>query len=251
MNNDKSTEMWDKKLGRFYAVGVGPGDPELITLKAHRILTESPVICVPKRGYSADGYAYNIIKGFLNPDGQEILELIFPMSKDISRLIPYWEGNIAQIMERIEDGKDCAFITEGDPLLYSTFINLLNILRDRHPDVPIEVIPGVSSIGAAAATALVPLANGDDRLAIIPATYEPERLREVLIEFDTIALMKVNSVFDTVVDVLEDMGLLDKAVFVKKATSPTEEQIVRDLRSLKGTKIEYMSIVLVAKGKGE
>lgn len=241
----------NRGLGRFYGLGVGPGDPELLTLKAHRILTHAPVICAPKRGYSADGYAYKIIKEFIDPDRQELLELIFPMSKDISRLIPYWEDNLRQIMERINSGKDCAFITEGDPLLYSTFINVLNMLQERHPEVPVQVVPGVSSISAAAASALVPLANGDDRVAIIPATYEPERLKEVLTEFDTIALMKVNSVFDTVLDVLEELRLIDKAVFVKKATAPGEEEIVRDVRTLRGTKIEYMSILLVAKGKGE
>src|SRR5436190_23575684 len=109
-------------LGHFYGVGVGPGDPELLTLKAHRILTTAAVVCAPKRNYSADGYAYGIIKGFINTEKQELLELIFPMSKDRARLIPYWEENIEQIMVRIREGKDCAFITEGDPFLYSTFI---------------------------------------------------------------------------------------------------------------------------------
>ncbi len=232
-------------LGCFYGVGVGPGDPELLTLKAHRVLTTAPVVCIPKRGYSADGYAYGIVRDVLDPRKQELLELIFPMRKDQSQLIPYWEENMVAIMERIRAGKDCAFITEGDPFLYSTFIYMHDMMQKRYPDVRVEVIPGVTSISAASCRT-IPMANGDERLAIIPATYEVEKLRQVLRDFDAVALMKVNSVFDQVLEVLEEEGLVDKAVFVKKVGAPDEE-VVWDIRTLKGLKIEYLSIVLVHK----
>lgn len=236
------------KPGRFYGVGVGPGDPELLTLKAHRILTTAAVVCAPKRNYSADGYAYNIIKGFVDPTKQELLELVFPMSKDRARLIPFWEENIAQIMERIREGKDCAFITEGDPFLYSTFIYMWEMMRERHPEVPVEVVPGVTSINACSCIADYPLANGDERIAVIPATYEVEKLRQVLREFDSVVLMKVNSVFEQVLHVLEEEGLVDAAVYVKKAGAP-EQEIVRDIRTLSGRKLEYLSLIMVHKGE--
>lgn len=237
------------KLGTFWGVGVGPGDPELLTLKAHRVLTESPVICIPKQGFSADGYAYGIVKGFLNPARQELLELIFPMTKDIQRLRPYWDRNVGAITERLEAGKDCAFITEGDPLLYSTFTPMYQLLRARHPGVPIRVVPGITSISGVTAQALVPLAHGNERLAVIPATYGDKRLRQVLQEFDSIALMKINSVFDQVLDLLEELDLVSCSVYVKKATA-SEEEMVHDIRSLRGKKLEYLSLLLVRKPLG-
>lgn len=238
--------MTASRPGTFWGIGVGPGDPELLTLKAHRVLTHSPVICVPKQGFSVDGFAYGIVKGFLDPIQQELLELIFPMTKDIERLRPFWDRNVRAIMERLEAGKDCAFITEGDPLLYSTFTPVFQLLRARHPEVPIRVVPGVSSLSAVAARAMVPLAHGNERLAVIPATYGDKRLRDALEQFDSIALLKINSVFDQVLDLLEELNLVDSAVFVKKA-SAQEEEIVWDVRSLRGKKLEYLSLLLVKK----
>ena len=234
------------QLGTFWGVGVGPGDPELITLKAHRILTQSPVVCIPKQGFSADGYSYNIVKGFLDASKQELVELIFPMTKDIEKLRPYWDENLSAIMKRIEAGKDCAFITEGDPLLYSTFTNIYQLLSRRHPEVPVRVVPGVTSISGVSAQAMVPLAHGNERIAIIPATYGDPRLRQVLEEFDSIVLMKVNSVFDQALDLLEELGLVDCAIYIKKATAG-EEEVVRDIRTLRGKKLEYLSMLLVKK----
>lgn len=234
------------QLGTFWGVGVGPGDPELLTLKAHRILTQSPVVCIPKQGFSADGYSYNIVKGFLDASKQELVELIFPMTKDIEKLRPYWDENLSAIMERIEAGKDCAFITEGDPLLYSTFTNIYQLLLRRYPEVPVRVVPGVTSISGVSAQAMVPLAHGNERIAIIPATYGDPRLRQVLEDFDAIVLMKVNSVFDQALDLLEELGLVDCAVYIKKATA-AEEEVVRDIRSLRGKKLEYLSMLLVKK----
>jgi precorrin-2/cobalt-factor-2 C20-methyltransferase len=234
------------QLGTFWGVGVGPGDPELLTLKAHRILTQSPVVCIPKQGFSTDGYSYNIVKGFLDGTKQELVELIFPMTKDIEKLRPYWDENLSAIMQRISTGKDCAFITEGDPLLYSTFTNIYQLLSHRHPEVPVRVVPGVTSISGVSAQAMVPLAHGNERIAIIPATYGDPRLRQVLEEFDSIALMKVNSVFDQALDLLEELGLVDCAVYIKKATAG-EEEVIRDIRSLRGKKLEYLSMLLVKK----
>src|SRR5207244_2875860 len=111
----------------------------------------------------------------------------------------------------------------GDPLLYSTFSNIYQLLHRRHPEVPVQVVPGVTSISAVSAQALVVQAHGNERIAIIPATYGDPRLRQVLEEFDSIALMKVNSVFDQVLDLLEELSLVEHTVYVKKATAKEEE----------------------------
>lgn len=235
------------KLGTLYGIGVGPGDPELLTLKAHRLLTGAPVVCLPKRSLADDGYAAAIVKGFLRPDQQEVLSLEFPMIRDWERLRPYWDKNVAQIFERISQGKDCVFITEGDPFMYSTFIYMHDYMRQLHPAVQVEVVPGVTSFLAAAAVTHTPVANKLERIAIIPDVTDAADARRVLEQFDTVVFMKVNSVFDFVLQALEETGLTDKAVFVKKVSAPGLEEVVRDVRTLQGKKLEYLSLLLVRK----
>ncbi|MCL0103402.1 precorrin-2 C(20)-methyltransferase [Dehalococcoidia bacterium] len=108
----------------------------------------------------------------------------------------------------------------------------------------IEVVPGISSINAASARALLPLATGSERVATIPATYEDEALRETLQTFDTVVLLKVNAVFDRILDVLEEMNLVDKCIYIKRCTTEDEE-IVRDIRRLRGKTLDYLSLVIV------
>lgn len=239
-------QLCDVKLGRFYGLGVGPGDPELLTLKAHRLLTQAAVVCVPSRGTSYDSYGFSIVKQYVDPDRQEILKLTFPMKKDRNLLIPFWDAAVAEVMQRLRQGKDAVFITEGDPFLYSTFIYMHDTFRQRHPEVQVEVVPGVTSVSAVCARVGLPLADRDDRIAILPATYEGENLRQVLETFEAVALMKVNSVFDRVLDLLEEMGLVGHAVWVKRCGTPDEE-IERDVRKLRGKRLDYMSMVVVRK----
>ncbi len=241
--------MTARQLGTLYGVGVGPGDPELVTLKALKLLRRVPVICVPKRGISADSYALGIVGHLLDRDRQEVLELVFPMTKDRARLEAAWKEAARQVSVRLVRGLDCAFITEGDPTVYSTFMHLMGTVRQSLPHVVVEVVPGVSSVTAVAARVGWSLAEGDERIAIIPATYEDQLLRESLERFDTVVLMKVNSAWDRLAPLLEELDLLDRAVYVARASSPQEE-VVWDVRSLAGRKLDYLSIVLVCKRGG-
>jgi precorrin-2/cobalt-factor-2 C20-methyltransferase len=240
----------EMRRGRLYGVGVGPGDPELITLKVHRLLTTSPVICVPKRNLKDDGYAGSIVKQFLQPEAQEILSLEFPMTRDWERLKPYWDQNTAEVWARLERGLDCVFITEGDPFMYSTFIYIYEYMRQQHPEVEIEVVPGISSFLAAAARVGMPLANKYERIAIIPDVADEADARRVLEQFDTVVFLKVNSVFEVVYAALESLDLVDRARFVKKVTAPGLEEVVADIRTLRGQKLEYLSLLLVRKSHG-
>jgi precorrin-2/cobalt-factor-2 C20-methyltransferase len=232
------------KAGRLYGIGVGPGDPELLTIKAQRILTEAPVICVPVKAPGEPSFAQSIVRGVINPDRQEILELVFPMLKNAGALEPYWRLGADLIWERLSSGLDCAFISEGDPFIYSTFIDIYNLLAASHPGLEIEVVPGISSFNAAAARSLTPLVDGDERLALLPATFEGDRLREVLRTFDTVALFKVHSVFDHLLEVLEEEGLTENAVCVMRCGG-RDEVIERDIRRLKDQKLNYFSLIIV------
>jgi precorrin-2/cobalt-factor-2 C20-methyltransferase len=242
--------MRETPVGTLYGVGVGPGDPELMTLKALRVLQRVPVVCVPKRGLASDSYSLSIVAGILDLDRQEVLELIFPMTKDRTRLEAAWKTAGAQVAEKLSNGLDCAFITEGDPTLYSTFVHLMRAVRHELPQLTVEVIPGVSSISGVAARVEWSLGYGDERIAIVPATYENELLRETLERFDTVVLMKVNSVVERIIPILHELDLLDKSVYVSRATS-SQEEVVWDLRRLVGRKLDYLSTVLVCKKGGD
>ena len=230
--------------GILYGVGVGPGDPELLTLKAVRALKAADVIAAPKSKEESDSIALSIVKGAVNMASKETLELMFPMTKDTTVLRKAREDAATAIADRLKAGKNVACITLGDSMFYSTFSYLIPLVKERLPGVTIEVVPGISSVMASAAAAVIPLTEADERLAVIPATYENEKLREILKDFDTIVLMKVNRVFDKVLGLLDELGLREHAVFIERCGGENQ-RIIRGLDSLKGGKLDYLSMVIV------
>ncbi|MCL4367581.1 MAG: precorrin-2 C(20)-methyltransferase, partial [Actinobacteria bacterium] len=158
----------------------------------------------------------------------------------------HWAAALEQVLTPLRQGRDVAFVTEGDPFIYSTFMHLYCLVVESHPEIPVKVIPGVSSINASAAAAGLPLVDGAERLAVLPATYEGDQLAEVLRLFDTVVLLKVNRVFDRVLGVLESLGLAEGAVYVKRCGSE-EQEVVRDVRTLRGKELDYLSLLIVRK----
>jgi precorrin-2/cobalt-factor-2 C20-methyltransferase len=233
-----------KGIGRLYGIGVGPGDPELITLRAYRILSEVPVIFVPQKNEGSESFALTIIAGLVENSAERVIRLTFPMVRDESRLTHSWQKAAEIIWRHLERGEDCALVNVGDPMLYGTFIHVLEALKENHPEVSVEVIPGVSSINAAAARAVTPLAIGDERIAIISGHDNDEAIREALQSFNTVVFMKPNAMFDRLLGTLEEMNLLEKCVYVSRSTTKDEE-IIRDIRKLKGEKLDYFSLLIV------
>lgn len=233
--------------GTFYGIGVGPGDPDLLTIKAARVLNNTPVIFVPKSAEEAGSLALSIIEKHVDLDGHEIVELLMPMTKDQDILRQARAAAAETILTHLRQGRDCAFITIGDPLFYSTFSYLMALVEEREPKVWIEVIPGISSVMASAAATRIPLTEADERLAVIPATYGTEQIRKALEQFETVVLMKVNRVFDQVHDLLAEMGLLEKAHLISRC-GHEQQMCSKDLGGLKGTKIDYMSMIIVKGG---
>jgi precorrin-2/cobalt-factor-2 C20-methyltransferase len=250
--------------GTLYGIGLGPGDPELLIRKAYRILSTVPVIFYPSCGGKAEGFALDILqRAFADekaPEGmgaggtpgptraRPVLERCRPLSTTMPRgggiERPHWEQAAETVAEVLQRGLDAAFITEGDPSLYSTFVYLQTALAARLPGVTVEIVPGVSSVTAAAARAAFPLALADERLAILPATYDPQFLEQALEGFDTVVLLKVNRVIDQLLPILEARGLLDRAVLVERCGTP-RERVVRDVKSLRGQRLDYFSLLLV------
>jgi len=229
--------------GTLYGVGLGPGDPELITVKAARVIGAVGVLAVPVKAKGAGSFARGIVAGHLRPD-HTVLELVFPMRSDPEFLKPYWERAADELAAHLRAGRDAAFLCEGDPFTYGTFVHVFTHLTRAHPDLAVEVVPGVSAYHAAAAATRVPLAAGDERVAVLPATYGVDVVAEVLARFDTVVLLKVKPVMDALIDLLEREGLLAHAVFVNQVGTAAEE-IVRDVTTLRGRKLEYLSLVIV------
>ena len=230
----------------IYAVGVGPGDPELITRKAERILRSVDVVCAPTGQAEAASFALSIVEPYLDRSRQRIVEQVFPMKKEEADLLPFWREAAATVAAHARAGRSVAFITIGDPFLYSTFLYIYRILKEDYPDVPLEIVPGISSVFAAAAASGVPLGMASDRIAILPATYEADHLRQVLHDFDTVVLMKVHRRFDAILALLTELGLQDNAVYVRRVSSDQEE-IVTNLTSLSGKALDYMSLLIIQK----
>lgn len=232
-------------LGTLYGLGVGPGDPELITVKAFRRLKESPVIAYPKKQRGSKSYAHKIIDVYFQPDEKEMLGLVFPMTKDPEILDRKWSETVELVWEKVQEGKDVAFVTEGDPLLYSTFIHMMRLMQEQHPEVPIEVVPGISSFNGAASRLGIALADGDDHIAIVPARDDYETMKKVIQENDCVIFIKVAKVIDVMLHVLRDLDLLHNASVVTKVTS--DEEIIWNAAELDGAELEYLTLMVVRK----
>jgi precorrin-2/cobalt-factor-2 C20-methyltransferase len=238
------------KQGKLYVIGVGPGDPELLTIKGVRILNSVDCICVPKGREEGSSLALSIVKKIVDLGDKEIIEAHFPMRKtreasDSGELDAKWDETAGTVSDRLEKGSRIAFITIGDPTIYSTFFYLYDRLLQRNPDLDIEIVPGVSSINASACSAKISLGLADEKIAVLPATYASD-LGEIFEKFDTVVLMKVHRVFRKVVGILDEMHLTPRAVYVSGAGTEGEK-IFRDLKAVKEEDMNYFSLVIVKK----
>lgn len=233
--------------GTLYGVGVGPGAPDLLTRRAVKILRRADVIVLPRSSHYGASTAWKIVRSVVRKiSKQEHLFLTFPMSRDPAKHRSAWEKAFARIGPLLERGLSVAFATEGDPSLYSTFIYLQREAPRRWPGIRVEIVPGVSSIAAVPAVTGISLADGLERIAIIPAGYGVDDLADILNRFDTTVLMKIGSEIPNVIAALELAGLTDKAVYVSHATM-AQQRIVNDVRQLQAKRGDCFAMIVVAR----
>jgi precorrin-2/cobalt-factor-2 C20-methyltransferase len=234
-------------LGTLFGVGVGPGAPDLLTLRAVSVLESADVLALPRSSDYGASVAWEIASGKIRARAdQERLNLTFPMSKDPSVVRPHVERAVTAIGERLCAGRSVAFLTEGDPSLFSTFGYVRDEARAQWPELNVEVVPGVTSITAVAAARGVPLADGMERVAIVPATYGVPDLVDLFERFDTVVLMKLGDVMPEILAALEKTKLTDRAFFVSKATM-AEQRLEADVRKVRGERGGCFSMLVVKK----
>lgn len=230
--------------GKLYGVSVGPGDPGMITRRAWELLQSGAHWTYPIRNEKSDSYALDVVRRSELPLPDKRTALIFPMTHDKEKLSSYWLRAAEQVLSILRSGEDVLFLVVGDASTYATFSHLARTVTSIDDTIEIETIAGVSSFNAAAADLQMPLADTDDTLAIVPAAYGVEMLDRLLADFDTLVLLKVNSILDQIIDQLEAHGILEESAFIERAGMP-EERIVRDVASLRGEKVNYLSLLLV------
>ncbi len=228
--------------GKFYGIGVGPGDADLLTVRAARILKAVDVICLPRSSTEQNSIALTVARPYI--ETAELIEILAPMTHDEATLKASWQKGAQAIVSQLRQAKDVAFITIGDAMLYSTYPYLMKEVYRLMPEVAVISVPGITSYSAAAACLNLPLAAGAEKLAVIPALDDPKELKTILALFPNVILMKVAGKITQYIDVLEEAGLLDKAVYISKLGYP-DQFITYDLCSLKNRKLDYLSLIIV------
>ena len=231
--------------GIFYGVGVGPGDPELLTLKAINAIKTADVIIAPRTEKKDESTAMSIARPYIQ-EASEILELVFPMNYNVQALSDAWVNNKKTILALLDAGKKVVFLTLGDPMLYSTYMYVQRLLEDSGHEI--INIPGVNSFSAIGNRLGVALAEGGDILSIVPATIDNERLERVLAVSDNVVLMKVYKNFNEIVEKLHKHGMVENAVMVSKCGLEGEE-IIHDLVASGSKKVNYLSTILTKRSK--
>lgn len=237
------------RTGILYGIGVGPGDPELLTLKGLRLLKSAPVVAYPAGVGGKPGMAQQIVAEWLRPE-QIQLALKFPYVRDIEILTQAWRESAEQVWQYLQKGQDVAFVCEGDVSFYSTFTYLAQALQQLHPEVPVRLVPGICSPLAAAAALGQPLTLGSQRLAVLPALYAVEELEAALDWADVVVLMKVSSVYERVWELLHRRGLLGRTCVVERATLP-DQAIYTDLLDRPHLQLPYFSVIIVQAPKSQ
>ncbi len=236
---------------KLFCIGCGPGDPELLTVRAADLIKSADVIFAPTAKEGKPSIALSVVEKYIDKLAKTV-NLVFPMIKDRESLRDYWKRNADEIASAVRSGKKVIYLTVGDPALYSTWIYIQRELKMTHKDVEIEIVPGVTSMFAIAARAGMSLAEGDETLAIVPACYDLEKIKRTATACDTVIFLKDGRYFDRVIDILEEAGFPDSATIAIAQNVSDKGEIleirkISELRGKKGPTEKYFSIMVAKK----
>ncbi len=236
--------------GRLYGIGLGPGDPDLVTVKAARLIGETPVIAYfAKAGRRGNGR--EIADKWIGKEAVE-LPLHYPMTTETAFSDPiytealraFYEELVERVAEHLNAGRDVAILSEGDALFYGSFMHLYIRLKPRFP---VEIVPGVTGMAGCWSAAGEPMTWGDDVMTVLPGTLPQEQLTQKLRETDAAVIMKIGRNFPKIRTALREAGLYDRAIYVERGTMAGEQ--VMALRDKRDETAPYFAIILVS-GRG-
>ena len=236
--------------GKLYGVGVGPGDPELMTLRAARILSRAPVVAYfHKRG--RQGHAHAIAHQHFAAGAKE-LSLEYPLTTEVpfeddaytSAMTSFYDVSSVRISDCLCDGRDVALLCEGDPFFYGSFMHVYHRLNGAHP---VEVVPGITGMSACWTRAGTPITYGDDVLQVLPGTLSHEALVSRMRVADALVIMKLGSNFAKVRGALSEAGLAGRAIYVERGSMPDE--VILPLKDKIDDTAPYFAMILVP-GRG-
>lgn len=234
--------------GTFYGIGVGPGDPELITVRGANLLSSCRCVVVPKSRMKKESLALKIAQRYIADDA-EIIEQVYPMTSDDALLKEEWNKAAKEVLALLRKPQDVCFLTLGDPLFYSTHIYLLRELKKLAPNLKTVTVPGIMAMNAAAAVTDFPLGEAKKTVTVVPTADDLAATRRAIEAGGNVVLMKVGGRLQAILMLLEELNVIDKAVFVAKA-GQEGEVIETDLRNLRDAnpKTGYLSIILIDAG---
>ncbi len=211
-------------------IGVGPGDPELLTVKAVKAIHNADIIMCPASNEDRLSIALSVVSSIIDKSkNQKIIKLIFPMTKDKDVLEQTWKRNAKIMAETVLSGKNVVYLTVGDPFLYSTWIYMHKDLKENYPDMNISVIPGIVSIFTFASKVGVSVAEGAEKVAIIPSCYDLSSVKEIAKHSESMIFLKDGRYFDQVIKVLKESGFPDDSIFAIGQDLGTENEIIRKM----------------------
>jgi len=217
-------------MPELICVGCGPGDPELLTVKAVNAIKNADVIMCPTSKEGKPSMALSVVSSLIDQQKKpEIVNLVFPMTKDSDILKNTWEKNSQIIAESSLSNKKVVYLTVGDPYLYSTWIYLNRELSVKHPEIKITVIPGIVSMFTFASKVGISLAEGAEKMAVIPSCYDLTKVKEIAKNCDTMIFLKDGRYFDQVIDLIREAGFSADSICAIGQDLGTDHEIVRKL----------------------
>lgn len=231
-------------------VGLGPGDPELVTVKGKRAIEEADVVFAPSSRIDRESRALRVAWPWLDPQRQQVVQLTLPMVRDDTQVATTYRAVAEEIAASLAPHQRGVYLLLGDPLLYGTFTYIWGELQTLLPALTVEIIPGVTSFAATAARIGMPLSMHEERVAVIPATeHTAADLPSLCERFETVILMKVGRVLPSIIDTIDRLNLLKNAVYAEYVGMP-EEHIVHELDTLRTYHGGYLSLLIIRTQRG-
>lgn len=235
-------------MASITGIGVGPGDPDLLTVKAARAIRGADVIMCPASAPDRPSIALSVVKDLVDESRQRVVKLVFPMTRDEGVLRETWRSNAEEMARTAADGRSVVYLTVGDPFLYSTWIYMDRHLKEKHPRIRVSAIPGVVSIFTFASKAGVSIAEGAEKVAIIPSCYDLSSVKEMARNSEVMVFLKDGRYFDQVIRVLKESGFPDGSTFAIGQDLGTEDELITKTtlgEAADGIASKYFSVLVV------